>query len=158
LDAAFEENQGVTAMKTEHAEWIERYLDRCGRNPRGRCSSATAEMIVVFPELTRVPGVIYYDGGWSSEHFWCVDYDGDIVDPTAAQFKNITHYAPWQPGDEVQVGRCMNCGVAIYEAVFALGGDIRRDHCSRECLEELLREFNANIDKQPREDGTNADA
>jgi hypothetical protein len=92
--------------------WIYKYV---AVHPilRGGCAGATLEMIQEFPELKRVAG--FANG---AEHFWCVAPDETILDPTAGQFVGLTiEYRPFQPGDVVKVGRCMDCGDDIEVAV-----------------------------------------
>lgn len=127
-----------------YAEWIANYVKR---HPRtyGLCGSACKEMRAVFPELVEVPG-------WCNgrEHVWLVDPEGNIVDPTASQFGDPVmdgfglEYRAWKPGDEVRVGRCMNCGEDIYAEVENLkdGGKSHRSVCSDDCASELEAEFN----------------
>lgn len=93
----------------------------------GVCQSATKLMCDKFPELKRVSG--WLDG---RDHVWCVTSDGNIVDPTRAQYGLIGEYVAWEPGDEVCVGKCMNCGEMIYRHVETLEGP-RECICSDEC-------------------------
>lgn len=93
----------------------------------GMCQSASRKMVEAFPELTRVPG--WLDG---RDHVWCVTPDGHIVDPTRAQYGLIGEYVAWKPGDEVCVGKCMNCGMDIHRCVDSLEG-AREILCSDEC-------------------------
>lgn len=118
-------------MDPRYAEWIELYLTLCEGKPRGICGSATAEMIRAFPELTRVPGFVFAEGGARFEHYWCTAPDGAIVDPTASQFWGIRSYVPFQPGDVLRVGRCANCGEEIYKRVRSLPAK-RRSICGKE--------------------------
>jgi hypothetical protein len=120
-------------MDTKYSKWISDYV---ARTPymRGRCGSATQEMVESFPELRRVPG-------WASavEHWWCETPEGEIVDPTVSQFDgDEVSYKEWKPGDEVRVGRCMNCGIDIWRAVQTLTGD-RPCICSDECSEDFIK-------------------
>lgn len=104
---------------------------------RGLCGSATKAMAQVFPELEIVAGWVNFRGG-RSEHFWCVAPDGSIVDPTASQFSGELEYQPFAPGDEVRVGKCLNCGAEIYASVERLDDASQaRSVCSSECASEL---------------------
>lgn len=128
-------------MKREYADWIEMYLDRYDGRPVGLCGSATAEMVLKFPELRRVAGFVYTNRG-ECEHFWCTTAEGEVVDPTAKQFEWISAYVPWQPGDEVRVGACMNCGEGIYRRVQSLDEPgLNPGVCSEECFDELKKEY-----------------
>jgi hypothetical protein len=53
-------------------------------------------------------------------HVWLVNPDGDVVDPTRGQFPGDITYEPWEPGDEVRVGTCMQCGAGIWRKVPSL--------------------------------------
>lgn len=57
----------------------------------------------------------------------------------------IFGYEPWKPGDEVRVGKCMNCGEEIWEAVQTI--DVAPEQkciCSPECHAE----FEAYLEKE----------
>ncbi len=123
-------------MDWRHTAWIECYLELCESKPRGLCGSATQEMVRAFPELTRVPGFVFAEGGARFEHYWCVTVDGEIVDPTASQFWGIRSYVPFQPGDVLRVGRCANCGEEIYKHVRKLPAK-QRSICSKDCEDEM---------------------
>lgn len=126
-----------------YEEWIVDWARRRNGHVAHRCVEATREMVEAFPELRRVAGWCCYSGGFEQEHFWCVAPDGTIVDPTAAQFENIEGYREFQPGDEVRVGRCMNCGSGIYAAVESLMDPrYSRSACGSECERELLAGLN----------------
>ena len=79
----------------------------------GSCAHAVQEMVKVFPELKAVrgraliPGVggftcFEYDPEALKEdhppisvfHWWCMTPDGDILDPTADQFREVFQYLP----------------------------------------------------------------
>lgn len=106
-----------------YEEWIDAFLAERKGYVRGDCASATLQMARAFPELKRVAGHVrvrdrFYET--IQEHFWCVDPDGQIVDPTEAQFQTVLEYIPWSPDKEVRVGRCVNCGIDIYAKVPSL--------------------------------------
>jgi hypothetical protein len=97
-----------------YAEWIADYVTRHKGYVRGLCISACAEMRAAFPELTEVRGWANND-----EHAWLVAPDGAVVDPTVSQFVGwgTIAYRPFKPGDTVRVGRCHQCGDAIFARV-----------------------------------------
>ncbi len=127
----------------EYAQWIAAYVDRQQGKVAGRCASASAGMAMAFSALRVAKGWCYSDHG-ILEHCWCVAPDGSIVDPTAEQFTGISGYEEWQPGDEVQVGRCMNCGTRIYEAVEKLEG-VRKSICSEECAKAFAESLQPDV-------------
>src|ERR1035437_1692819 len=57
---------------------------------RARCDEFTQGFVEKFPHLKRVAGFV---GG--NEHWWCVDLDGTVVDPTAEQFVGEPEYVPY---------------------------------------------------------------
>ena len=69
-----------------------RYLRWINRNVRrstceGECAEISLAMATAFPELLLVEG-FYLHGPWTATHWWCVDNQGRIVDPTRYQFKD----------------------------------------------------------------------
>lgn len=130
-----------------YAEWIREYESRNQDYVAGLCADATRRMVVAFPELKRVAGTAY-SAMRTTEHWWCVAPDGTVVDPTARQFSGcgVVEYVPWKPGDEVRVGRCMNCGEDIYERVESLQGS-RREICGETCEREMAAWINGEVTK-----------
>jgi hypothetical protein len=119
----------------EYAAWIADYIKRMDGKLLGRCHSGTAEMMGAFPELKVARGHVHCVWG-KRGHVWCVDEEGNIVDPTKTQFEayGIMTYEEWQPGDEVRVGKCMNCGDEIWKALQTLDEEPRRECiCGPEC-------------------------
>lgn len=100
-------------MKPEYAAWITANV----RNPYGRCKEVTEQMVAAFPELARVRGH-YYCWSWGERaHWWLVDEQGEIVDPTAEQFpsKGCGEYAVWIEGSPEPTKVCPNCGENVYD-------------------------------------------
>ncbi len=109
-----------------YEKWIENYIFL--HEPRGKCAEATAEMIKEFPELKRVRGhVRHILGSKLSPHWWCIDTNGIIIDPTAVQFVAIIEYIPHDETQSEPTGRCPNCGEYCYNYDFA---------CSDKCAEQ----------------------
>lgn len=82
---------------TPYDLWIAGFLGAV-EEPHGLCEEATEAMIKTFPELTRVAGDVWdpEKGPTTAEpHWWCQTAEGEIVDPTRAQFswKRITYHA-----------------------------------------------------------------
>lgn len=121
-------------MDKRYAEWIVAYEARMGPKVLGRCHEAVAEMLAVFPELREVRGHTF--GAWGKRaHVWCVAPDGAIVDPTRSQYPGPIMYEVWKPGDEIQVGRCMECGEVLWACVDSLVAEptTTRDFCDERC-------------------------
>tara|TARA_R100001132_G_C3269211_1_gene91497 strand:+ start:495 stop:893 length:399 start_codon:yes stop_codon:yes gene_type:complete len=104
----------------------------------GSCHRAASEMVDAFPELELVRGHVICPEPWGKRgHWWCT-LGEDIVDPTAHQFTaGILEYDPYEEGDEVYLGVCMNCGGKQW-------GTSQTDYnswCSDECQQELTAYF-----------------
>ena len=70
-------------MNSKYEKWVAEHTEICaGAN----CAEATSLLIIEFPELTRVRGHYYCVVWGEREHWWCVDPQDNIVDPTASQF------------------------------------------------------------------------
>lgn len=105
-------------MKQEYTDWIRTNVLE---NPLGDCRKWAEAMRVVFPELALVRGH-YYCVVWGQRgHWWLVASDGEVVDPTAAQFPSQGHgvYDPWEEGAKEPTGKCPNCGGYAYEGTDA---------------------------------------
>ncbi len=132
-------------MLIQYEKWITAYVAKCNNYLRGRCTAATKEMCEAFPELRRQSG--FANG---TEHFWCVAPDGSVVDPTAAQFRSQDpssamfdieiEYEPLKVGDEIRVGKCMNCGSPIFATIKQLedidNPKLHRTFCDEDCEKE----------------------
>lgn len=97
----------------------------------GKCAKVTLAMQAEFPELTRVRGHYYCTAWGEREHWWLVDSDGGIVDPTKDQFpsKGNGHYEPWVEGSPEPTGMCPNCGDLVYDG---------RELCSSRCADAYV--------------------
>lgn len=93
-----------------YAEWIEANVPE---NPTNMCEEVTACMVKAFPELTRVRGHYCDLLQGRRPHWWCVTPDGEIVDPTAAQFAPYGEYDPIDESKGTPTGPCPNCGDGI---------------------------------------------
>jgi len=79
------------------------------------CDTATAKMVAAFPELRRVRGHAMV-GVDFRPHWWCETPDGEVVDPTAHQWKRPPHiYEEWT-GSEDPHGKCINCGELLFRS------------------------------------------
>lgn len=127
-----------------YEEWISDYCKKNNNILLGKCKEAVKLMCKEFPELRQVTGHVYTSWGKRS-HFWCEDPGGEIIDPTAAQFTAVFEYEEWKSGDEVCVGKCMNCGEQIWKSVESLDENVpRKSTCSKICEKELI-EYYRNI-------------
>jgi len=110
-----------------YQHWIDQNVDVAGR-----CKEITEAMVKEFPELRRVRGH-YYCWIWGErEHWWLVTSDGEVIDPTAAQFpsKGEGRYVEFD-GQE-PTGMCPNCGEYCYN------GEQVHNHCYDEFMRSLL--------------------
>ncbi len=121
----------------KYKDWIDKHKEE--KALLARCSLSTDEMVEAFPELEKVAGTVRFLGGGGSEHFWCVTPSGDVVDPTVSQFDSpVTSYRPFEPGDEVYVDKCMNCGMEIYKEIQDLK---EKGHSECMCSDECEKSF-----------------
>jgi hypothetical protein len=132
---------------SKYDDHIKEYLAKVG-SPYGKCREAAKEMKEAFPELTIVRGFII-DMLWGERnHWWLVDTEGKIVDPTKTQFPCVFSYNAWRPGDPVRFGTCMECGAGVYRRVSDLdiedsfcdepGGYIPGTFCSQSCEDSFV--------------------
>lgn len=133
--------------KQKYYDWIANWL--CTqKSVWGFCKQGAQEMQKQFLELTVVPGWVSTIAG-DRDHWWCETADGEIIDPTASQFKEmrigIFRYRKFQPGDKVRVGKCMNCGTEIWLPVQSLTESpefppgVSNCCCSLDCEYELTQ-------------------
>lgn len=125
-------------MNSQYAAWIARFTSGC--STLGKCHLAAVEMVSAFPELRLARGHVN-DAHWGKRgHFWCVAPDGAIVDPTASQFPALMEYEEWKSGDEVRVGRCMNCGEDIWRPMTSLDQPPNNEtFCDDDCYRDMAR-------------------
>lgn len=127
-------------MRPEHAEWIVFFESACAYFVRGKCKQAATKMAREFPELRVAAGFAHWNAGREirDQHWWCVDTDGTIVDPTRAQFTGPVMYEELDVNDPktralVPTGRCMDCGRDVYN---------HDRFCSRACADATERWLN----------------
>lgn len=123
-------------MKVEYERWI---LEGVSNTP-GACANVTRAMSKAFPELTRTRGHYICPIWGRRQHWWMVDVDGLVVDPTVLQFpsRGLGEYEPWIEGAEEPVGKCMVCGSLSFPSK---GGDDAS--CSEACRTKLEQEYGA---------------
>jgi len=103
---------------------------------RGKCYEMSKEMADNSNgELTQVRG-FYYEPVWSKDeqHWWCVDKDGVIHDPTAKQFP--TGGCKEFYTEFTGVYECEQCGCEVKEeSAISLSNYIV---CSNQCARSLV--------------------
>jgi hypothetical protein len=110
----------IYPIKQQYRNWINNYIQKNNGNVKNHCTFATSEMIKAFPELKREKGYVWVItdfGSKSDEHWWCIDPDGNIVDPTASQYREVCFYEPYNEKDHgpLPTGKCMDCGEYVYD-------------------------------------------
>lgn len=76
-------------------------------NYRGKCREFSEQLCVENPEFKLIRGY-YHCPFWGKQpHWWCVDNNGTIIDPTKSQFpsKGIGEYEEFDG-----IVSCSNCG------------------------------------------------
>jgi hypothetical protein len=100
---------------------------------RSRCKEVSMKMQELIPSLHLVCG--FFKG---TEHWWLVDPEGNIVDPTVRQFAcwpdvSPADYRVFNPEtDHIYIGKCPNCGRENY----GLQSEAPKYLCSTECEED----------------------
>lgn len=113
-------------MQQKYQDWID---ENVHGSVLGRCANVTKTMLEAFPELTRVRGQFMCLVWGPRNHWWLVDPDGDIIDPTVTQFPSASLAAPsayvlWDESQPEPTGKCPNCGEYCWDGNYC---------CSREC-------------------------
>lgn len=115
-------------MKREYSNWIKTNVNQ-ETHGYGECHEVSHAMAAVFTELTVKKG-FYHCHSWGRRtHWWLVDEDGQIVDPTARQFPSAGRGDYQAISDDelpelVPTGRCMDCGDDVYKGA---------TFCNRSC-------------------------
>lgn len=110
-------------------------------NVHGMCAEHTLLMQQTFPELIRVRGQYDCPIQGKSCHWWLVAPDGEIVDPTVAQFPTkgyAAQYIPWEEGNEEPTGKCLQCGELTYRFQY---------FCSTPCVKAADVQYNAELSR-----------
>jgi len=90
-----------------------------------KCAEVTLEMNKVFPELRRVRGYVDILCDSRRPHWWLVDPNGVVVDPTSAQWATPIVWYEEVADEDIPNGKCMECGEYCY-------GD-HYNFCSKSC-------------------------
>ena len=82
----------------------------------GRCAEITATMAAERPDLRRVRGIYVCPIWGRREHWWLVDAENSIVDPTASQFPSggLGEYEEHIEGTPEPSGLCLDCRSYVY--------------------------------------------
>lgn len=97
------------------------------------CYGFSKALVDAFPELRMERGFYVCKDAWGdehpTEHWWTVDAEGTIIDPSKVQFGNQDgRYSRYDDHEfPARIGACPNCGGDIYEGE-GVGG-----LCSEEC-------------------------
>lgn len=93
------------------------WIDNNVTETYGTCNQVTQQMVIEFPDLTRVRGHYLCPLWGQREHWWLVDPEGEIVDPTKKQFpsKGTGQYIPLKEGTPEPTGKCPNCSAYVYD-------------------------------------------
>jgi len=118
-------------MKQKYKDWVEEKVE----DPYLNCIYYSELMTLDFPELKVVRG--YYEDiiNGMIPHWWLVDEEGDIVDPTHSQLNGLCIKELYHEYDESQdkpTGKCKNCGEFCYD-----NNMVCSDKCKNEFLEHL---------------------
>jgi len=100
-------------MDDKHKQWIVENV----AETYGTCAEITLGLAEKFPDLKRVRGHYYCPTWGERAHWWLVDKDGQIVDPTASQFPSggAGVYVSWEEGSREPTGTCPQCGDYVYD-------------------------------------------
>lgn len=96
---------------------------------RGKCKEFSEALVASNPSLKLIRGY-YHCPVWGKQaHWWCVDQDGKVVDPTAKQFpsRGLGEYEEFDGFVE-----CAECGKKIREekAILTSNYAVCSDRCA----------------------------
>ena len=101
---------------------------------RGKCKEMSEELCKHDPSLRLVRGHYICPLDGEEPHWWCVNADGEIIDPTVRQFKTNgvgAEYIEYNGFSD-----CCFCGESVYENDAVSVGN--RILCSEKCYGDLL--------------------
>ena len=128
-----------------HLEWISINYSTI-QDTLGKCQEACLAIKKEFPELRITNGFVTLCLiNKPVTHWWCVDLEGNIVDPTAKQYDwNGTPILDYEeipdnhPERLYKKQKCMNCGEYYY-----ITPDLKIMH-TQKCELEFMRYLNGN--------------
>ena len=80
---------------------------------RGKCKEMCEQLITEQPELTLVRGHYVCPVWGSQEHWWCIDIEGRVIDPSVRQFPTNGIGAEYIPFNGIVT--CEECGKQLPE-------------------------------------------
>ena len=82
----------------------------------GECKERCEAMLEVFPELQMVRGHVLFRGRPTKPepHWWLVDCEGNVLDPTINFDLHLTEYQPHDESGPEPTGECPNCSGYCY--------------------------------------------
>jgi hypothetical protein len=114
---------------------------------QAQCYSFCEAFVEKFSHLTMVKGWYVAAEHNYTEHWWLIEKDGTVVDPTKGQFsiqtgEYVSHGSKRAKELELfaKIGRCPNCGGDIYEGDEDFGG-VCSDECAASYSEYLTTEM-----------------
>ncbi len=112
-------------LEPQHLAWIREHVvtDGC----HGTCRETVADMASVFPELKPVCGYYCDPVEGKRPHWWLVDVDGNIVDPTRHQFLSDGLFA-YEALRREPTGKCAGCGCFVYTG---------QSFCGPACIDDV---------------------
>lgn len=129
-------------LEKKYVDWIAKNVkDRT--EAYGACASITRKMWEAFPfELRRVRGFYYCTFWGRREHWWLVDLNNNVVDPTASQFPSNGMGTYEELTDEevekcCPVGKCPNCGNELYK-----DNEYGTEFCNEDCANSYVAYVN----------------
>lgn len=139
-------NEPNSPIKSEYKQWI---IDNypTPNSAINLCREACEKMKEAFPELTLTNGLIQV-GTEKDErtHWWCKDPEGNVVDPTAHQYKifgmRIVFYNEIDDEHDLRKypqGKCANCGETYFIGKNNWGDSTT---CSSKCFQDYCDYLN----------------
>lgn len=129
----------IEEERSHYAPWMRDTISRADL-VRHKCQQFCEKFVQKFPHLSRQPGFV-----GSSEHWWLIDSDGTIVDPTGEQFGNVpkTRYIRYNPHrHKVHLFNCRDCGTEVFDLIENADNYID-GFCSEECCDTYVEYLTA---------------
>lgn len=116
----------------------EAYLKLCQPHDMsgwGECKERCEAMRVIFPELQMVRGHVLFRGRPTKPepHWWLVDSEDNIIDPTINFDIHLTEYQPHDESGPEPTGKCPQCGGYSYNGDYCCS-----DACHRAYVAYLM--------------------